>query len=227
MIYLSIHIWIELKLIILSIYEIPNISQNLMKNDLSVKFLRQKKQILPIDEQRKIIEKKKEYFWEYIPETELIETENWEYIIRQRFIKWKTLAQTDTSTLSLETLANLINLIKKYLQYHKEQWWELDLTWYQLYEWNPNFIMRKLKNFLKIKQNFLVSTNIMIWEDWNVYMVDVCESTDSRLPWKIKNFCAKPFIRKTISDLENLLQKKIDWNNKNTRRRLRKLLAIT
>ena len=173
------------------------------------KVFKTKKQILPIDEQKRIIEKKKEYFWEYIPETELIETKNWEYIIRQKYIEWKTLAQTDVSILPPETLASLIDLIKKYLKYYREQWWELDLTWYQYYEWNPSNLRRKVLNFLKISQNFLTSSNIMIWDDLKVYMVDVCESSDNRLQWKIKNFCAKPFIKRTIKNLEILLENKL------------------
>lgn len=175
------------------------------------KVFKTRRQILPIDEQKRIIEKKKEYFWEYIPETELIETENWEYIIRQKYIEWKTLAQTNVSILPAETLASIIDLIKKYLKYYREQWWELDLTWYQYYEWNPSNLRRKFLNFLKISQNFLASTNIMICDDWKVYMVDVCESSDNRLQWKIKNFCAKPFIKRTISNLEKILQRKINF----------------
>lgn len=189
------------------------------------KVFKTKKQILPIDEQKRIIEKKKEYFWEYIPETELIETKNWEYIIRQKYIEWKTLAQTDVSILPPETLARLIDLIKKYLKYYREQWWELDLTWYQYYEWNPSNLRRKVLNFLKISQNFLTSTNIMIWDDWKVYMVDVCESSDNRLQWKIKNFCAKPFVRKTISCLEKTLKEKINIENESINKQLLKTLT--
>ena len=172
------------------------------------KVFKTKRQILPIDKQREIIRKKEKYFWEYIPETHLVETENWEYVIRQKYIKGKTLAQSDIFNLSAETLENLLDLIKKYLKYYKEQWWELDLTGYQYYEWDICRLKRKIKNFLKINKNFLVSTNIMISEDWKVYMVDVCESTDSRIQWKIKNFCAKPFVKKTITELENVLQSK-------------------
>ena len=176
------------------------------------KVFKTKRQILPIDEQKKIIEKKKEYFWEYIPETELIETENWEYIIRQKYIEWKTLAQTDISSLSADTLYQIIDLIKKYIKYFKEEWWEMDTTWYQIYKWNVSNLERRLRQFLAINKNFLTSTNIMVSEDWNVYIVDICESADSRILWKIKNFCAKPFIRKTISDLEKILLKKISIN---------------
>lgn len=168
---------------------------------------------IPIERQRKLLEMKKMYFWEYIPETELIEISSEDYIIKQKFISWKTLAKIDISALSTRTLEQLVDLIKKYLKYYDEQWWELDLTWYQFYEWNPNVIVRKIKNFLKINQNFLASTNIMISDDWNVYMVDVCESANHRLQWKIKNFCAKPFIKRTISNLEEILQKKINLEN--------------
>ena len=184
------------------------------------KFFKSKKQILPINEQKKIIEMKKKYFWEYIPETELVETENWEYIIKQKFIKWTTLAKTDISVLPAETLKKILDLIKKYLRYHKEQWWELDLTGYQYYPWNPSAIKRKLMNFLKINHNFLNSTNIMISEDWNVFMVDICDSADSTIPWKFKNFCAKPFIKRTISNLEKILQKKINFEDENINKNL-------
>lgn len=190
------------------------------------KVFKTRKQMLPIDEQRKIIEKKKEYFGEYIPETELIETDNWEYIIRQKFIEWKTLAQVDVSTLSAETLAKVLDLIKKYLKYHKEQWWEMDITWYQYYSWNPSVMKKRIMNFLKINQNFLVSTNIMISEEWNVYMVDVCESTDSRLLWKLKNLLAKPFIKRTIFNLEKILQKKINFENGDIRNDLLNNLIV-
>lgn len=181
------------------------------------KIFKTKRQMLPIQEQRKIIEKKKQYFWEYIPETILCEFWDWwEYVIKQKFIKWKTLAQTDISDLSAETLEKLIDLIRKYLKYHKEQWWEMDITWYQYYPWNPSANKRRIMNFIKIYQNFLASTNIMVSEDGNVYMVDVCESTDSRMQWKIKNFCAKPFIKLTISRLEETLQKKINYENESS-----------
>lgn len=173
------------------------------------KFFRTKKQMLPLSQQRALIAKKLRYFWEYIPETKLYETENWEYYIKQKYIKWKTLAETDILTLSNDTLSSLIDLIKRYLKYHQEQWWELDLTWYQYYKWDIWRIERKFRNFLKINQNFLTSTNIMISEDWKVYMVDICESADSRLQWKIKNFCAKPFIRRTIHQLERTLKQEL------------------
>ena len=149
------------------------------------KFFKTKQQMLPIDQQNEVIAKKIQYFGEYIPETTLCETGNGEYYIKQKYIKWKTLAQTDISDLSTETLWKLIDLIKRYLKFHNEQWWELDITWYQYYEGNPSRLKRKFLNFLKIYKNFLTSTNIMISNDWNVYMVDVCESTDSRLQWKI------------------------------------------
>ena len=178
------------------------------------KFFKTKKQQLPMQEQLEVIESKKKYFWEYMPITVLCETHDWEYYIKQRYIKWKTLAETDISTLSSETLAKLIDLINRYIKYHNEQHWDMDITWYQYYEWNPWTIERKLRNFLKINQNFLTSTNIMISDDWEVYMVDVCESNDSRILWKIKNFCARPFIRRTIFQLEQILQQKVQFENK-------------
>ncbi|MBQ5945527.1 hypothetical protein IJL65_03955 [bacterium] len=58
---------------------------------------------------------------EYIPTTILCEVGDSEYFIKQRFIKGKTLAETDISSLSADTLEMLIDLIKKYIKYHKEQ----------------------------------------------------------------------------------------------------------
>ena len=184
------------------------------------KVFKNKKKLLPIEEQKRIIEVKKQYFWEYIPKTELIEMENWEYIIRQKFIRWKTLDQIDVSNLWPETLSKLLDLIKKYLKYHKEQWWSMDVTWCQYHAWNPNIIKMRIMNFLKINKNFLVSTNIMIWDDWNVYMVDICESAVFRLQSRIKNFCSKPFIRRTIKKLEELLQQKINFEKERTNKEL-------
>ena len=185
-----------------------------------IKVFKAERKIIPIQEQRRVLEIKKRYFWEYIPETELIEKENWGYVIKQKFVEWKTLANVDISSLSTETLEKLIDLIKKYLKYYKEQWWDMDITWYQYYPWNPNSIMRKFMNFLKINQNFLVSTNIMIWDDGNPYMVDICESADVRFQWKIKNLLAKPFIRRTISNLEETLQKRINFENEDMNQEL-------
>lgn len=176
-----------------------------------LKFFKKSDRIPSIERQKTIIADKIKYFWEYIPETELIEFENWEYYIRQKFIEWKTLAQTDVSDLSAETLSKLIDLIKKYIQYFKEQGWVMDTTGYQLYRWNICNLERRFRQFLAIDKNFLTSTNIMISKDWNVYMVDVCESADSRILWKIKNFCAKPFIKRTISSLERNLQQKLEF----------------
>lgn len=179
------------------------------------KFFKTKKQQLPIEKQRKIIELKKEYLWEYIPKTILCETHDGEYFIKQQYIRWKTLAEIDISTLSTNTLEKLLDLIKKYIRYHKEQWWEMDTTWYQYYKWNPWNLERRIRNFLKVHKNFLASTNIMISDDWNVYMVDVCESSDSRIFGKIKNIYGKPFIRRTVKQLEKLLQQKIVIEKKN------------
>ena len=184
------------------------------------KIFKTSRQILPIDEQREIIKTKMQYFWEYIPETTLIQISGDDYIIRQKFIEWKTLSEINIEDLSPETLEKLIDLIKKYLKYHKEQWWDMDITWYQYYPWNISDTKRRFLNLLKIKQNFLVSTNIMVWDDWNVYMVDVCESADIRIAWKIKNFLAKPFIKRTIFNLEKILREKVNFENEDTNKDL-------
>lgn len=178
------------------------------------KYFKTKEQILPIDQQRKLIAGKMEYFWEYIPETSLCETDDWEYYIKQKYIKWKTLAETDISGLSIETLWKLIDLIKKYIQYFREQWGVMDTTGYQFYVGDISKLERRLRQFLAINKNFLTSTNIIISDDWDVYIVDICEGSRKRTLWKIKNFFAKPFINRTISQLERTLQEKISFESK-------------
>ena len=80
-----------------------------------VKEFNTKELMLSIHEQRKILNTKQKYFWEYIPETILCETGNWEYFIKQKYVNWKTLSQIDISVLSENTLSDLIDLIKKYI----------------------------------------------------------------------------------------------------------------
>ena len=179
------------------------------------KYFKTKDKILPISQQQKLIDGKMKYFWEYIPETSLCETHGWEYYIKQKYIKWKTLAETDISSLSSESLRKLIDLIKKYIQYFKEQWWVMDTTGYQFYRGDVSKLVRRLREFLAMNKNFLTSTNIIISEDWNVYMVDICERSGKRTLWKIKNFFAKPFIKRTVIQLEKTLQEKISFESKN------------
>ena len=136
----------------------------------------------------------------------------WNWWLR---ILYKTLAETDISGLSIETMWKLIDLIKKYIQYFKEQWGVMDTTGYQFYGGDISKLERRLRQFLAINKNFLTSTNIIISEDWNVYMVDICEGSGKRTLWKIKNFCAKPFIKRTISRLERTLKEKVSFEKKN------------
>lgn len=47
-------------------------------------------------------ELKKQYFWDYIPETEFLEQEDGSYYIRQKYIKGSLLKDVDVQELSLE-----------------------------------------------------------------------------------------------------------------------------
>lgn len=167
-------------------------------------------------EQQELLDKKSKYFGKYMPLTFLCERDNWTYIIRQEFIKWKRLSDVNINNLSANTLTQLLDLINKYIKYGKEEKKLLDYTWHQEYPDNPPLLIRKLRTFLKVNKNFLISTNIMISDDWNVYMVDLCETKDyhENFTKRIKNFCSKPFIKKTISELEEVLKMKKDEENK-------------
>jgi len=51
-------------------------------------------------------------------------------------------------------------------------------------------------------------------------MVDICDSAVIRLQSRIKNFCAKPFVKRTIKNLEKVLQQKIEIQKEQTSKEL-------
>lgn len=170
------------------------------------KFFKKDYHILDIKTQQSILEKKKEYFWKYIPETILCKDLDWSYYIKQKFISWNVLKDVNINDLSTQTLEQLLDLINKYLLYCKNENQMIDITGYIDYWKQISLNKRRLLNFLQIYKNFLSSTNIMIDDNWNVFMVDICDSWETRTVWKFKNFCAKPFIEYTKYSLSEIIR---------------------
>ena len=151
--------------------------------------------------QRSIIEKKKQYIWKYLPDTQLIEEVDWGYYIKQKYIKWKLLKFTDINNLDANVLSDLLDLIKGYVAYSKDEWIELDVLGYQkdIHE-EDNIWKRRVLFYSRLFDSFLTSTNIMISDDNKVYMIDVCDTIPTRKKKDILHK-TKYAIRQAIIDL--------------------------
>jgi hypothetical protein len=151
--------------------------------------------------QRSIIEKKKQYIWKYLPETELIEKVDWSYYIKQKYIKWKLLKFIDIKNLDANVLSDLLDLIKGYVAYSKDEWIELDVLGYQkdIHE-EDNIWKRRVLFYSRLFDSFLTSTNIMISDDNKVYMIDVCDTIPLEHP-KTTIRSVKDWIRHALIDL--------------------------
>lgn len=175
------------------------------------KYFKKHIKVPSLTEQKRLLELKKQYFWKYIPETELCETEDGNYYIKQKYIKGNLIKNLNIHELHVETLSSLLDLFHLYILYCKEENQQLDIFWSQRYPDKTNIWGKRFKNFLKIYKNFLVSSNIIIDWDWKVFMIDICDEKKVGTPLKlqkIKNFCAKPFISYTFKKIAKLRDKK-------------------
>lgn len=131
----------------------------------------------PFEEQSNIIERKKQYIWKFIPETELIKNEDGSYYVKQKYIKWKLLKHININQLNEQVLSDLLDLLNWYISYCKHEWREIDVLWCQqdIYDIG-NVRKRKLIIYNRSLNGFLLSTNIMISNDNKVYMVDICDT---------------------------------------------------
>ena len=161
---------------------------------------------LSFEEQKNNLALKKQYFWDYIPETELIILDGWKYGIKQKFVKGNLLKDLNVSDLSAKTLEDLLDLLQKYLRYCKEQNSYLDIFGYQQYLNCSTSFERKFRNFLGIYKNFLLSTNILITQEGKVFMVDVCDSKKNQSFFK--KISKKFFIPLTLNKISKLTIKK-------------------
>lgn len=129
------------------------------------------------EEQSSIIEKKKQYIWKFLPETELIKNHDGTYYIKQKFIEWKLLKFIDINELDAEVLSDLIELFEWYNAYCKSEWIEMDVIGYQqdIHNHEP-WWKRRMMFYTRILNGFLSSSNIIISNDKRVYMIDVCDT---------------------------------------------------
>lgn len=197
------------------------------KQGFIIKKFKKDRTPLPYREQERILRTKKKYFGKYIPETTLIQNpllEERDYCIRQKFIEGRELREIDIHSLSAKTLVQLLDLLQCYLSFSKDHNIPIDIMGNQ-----PNSVenirIRRMKNFLLIYKNFLSSSNIIVSREGDIFMVDVCETQDAQnsLLKKIKNFFARPFINRTLKNIEKETQKK-KMMIKNTQENLLQIL---
>lgn len=121
--------------------------------------------------QKRRIWKMKEILWEYMPETRLVGNESSYKIIQQK-INWEVLWMIDKSTLSIDTLQHISNLIEKYKHYVTIENESFDIIGTTAINFN-NLYIRKLSKLINL-ESFRASTNIIIEkETWKPYRVDV------------------------------------------------------
>lgn len=153
------------------------------------------------DKQSSIIEKKKQYIWKFIPETELIKNEDWTYYIKQKFIEWRLLKFIDINELDANILSDLLELFDGYIAFCKNEWIEMDVIGYQQdIHHLENMWKRRFLFYTRIFRSFLESTNIIISNDNKVYMIDVCDTIPTRKKKDILHK-TKYAIRQAIIDL--------------------------
>ena len=155
----------------------------------------------PFEKQCNVIKKKRKYIRKIIPETELIKCDDGSYCIKQKFIEWKLLKNTNINQLSLQVLSDLLELFEWYMAYCKDEWVDIDVLWCQ-HDINKIENIRKKRGvfYSRLLNGFLSSTNIMISNDNKVYMIDVCDA----IPIHAKNQwlrIVKNAIRKVIIEL--------------------------
>ena len=173
--------------------------------------------LFSFEKQNSIIEKKKQYFWKFIPETELIINGDGTYCIKQKYIEWKLLKFVDINKLDARVLSDLLELFEGYIAYCKDEWIEMDVIGYQqdIYSIDKGWKRRYLF-YSRIFHSFLSSTNIMISSDNNVYMVDVCDVVPmevrddklDRIKYMIRQAIIDLWIRRTKRRIWHLIGEK-------------------
>ena len=155
----------------------------------------------PFEKQSRIIERKKQYIWKFMPETQLIKNEDGTYRIKQKYIEWKLLKFVDIDQLDEQVLSDLLELFDWYIAYCKDEWAQLDIIWYQE-DINDldNIRKRRFRFYTRTFNNLLSSTNIIISNDNKVYMIDVCDTIPVQNN-KQKLYGIKSAVRKAILEL--------------------------
>lgn len=171
----------------------------------------------PFEKQSNIIEMKKKYIWKFIPETELIKNEDGAYYIKQKYIEWKLLKFVDINQLDKKVLSDLLELFNWYINFCKNEWIQIDIFGYQEDICHVENIRKKRYLFYtRLLNSFLSSTNIMIWNDDRVYMVDVCDTIpikkDSQKLQKVKQAVRQAimelWIKKTKYKIRRIIERK-------------------
>ena len=170
------------------------------------------------EEQSKIIEKKKQYIWKFMPETELIKNDDGTYWIKQKYIEWKLLKFIDINQLDEQTLSDLLELFNWYVAYCRDEWARNDIIWYQEdVDSLENIRKRRFLFYSRIFNSLLSSTNIIISNDNKVYMIDICDTIpvqNNQKLYKIKNAVRQAILELWIKKAELKIRRLIKEKKK-------------
>ena len=170
------------------------------------------------EEQGKIIEKKKQYIWKFMPETELIKNDDGTYWIKQKYIEWKLLKFIDINKLDEQTLSDLLELFNWYVAYCRDEWVRNDIIWYQEdVDSLENIWKRRFLFYTRIFNSLLSSTNIIISNDNKVYMIDICDTIpvqNNQKLYKIKNAVRQAILELWIKKAELKIRRLIKEKKK-------------
>lgn len=174
------------------------------------------------EEQNKNIEKKKQYIWKFLPETQLLKNDDGTYYIKQKYIEWKLLKDVNIHNLDDKVLSDLLELFDWYMAYCKDENARIDIIWFQEdIDSLKNIRKRRFLFYTRIFNRFLSSSNVIISNDNKVYMIDVCDAipvNNNQKLYKIKMEFRQAFmklwIRKAKSKIRHLIEeRKEELNN--------------
>lgn len=169
------------------------------------------------EKQQNIIEKKKQYIWKFMPETQLIKNDDGSYCIKQKYIEWKLLNSIDINQLDEQVLSDLLELFDWYIAYCKNEGALIDVMGYQEdIDKIENIRKRRFLLYTRIFNSFFSSTNIIISNN-KVYMIDVCDTVpvnNEQTLYKIKNAVRQAIMKLWIKKAEFKIRHIIKWKKK-------------
>lgn len=170
------------------------------------------------EEQNKNIEKKKQYIWKFLPETQLLKNDDGTYYIKQKYIEWKLLKDVNIHNLDDKVLSDLLELFDWYMAYCKDENARIDIIWFQEdIDSLKNIRKRRFLFYTRIFNRFLSSSNVIISNDNKVYMIDVCDAipvNNNQKLYKIKMEFRQAFMKLWIKKAELKIRRLIKEKKK-------------
>ncbi len=133
-------------------------------------------------------------FWDFCPPTKVVDTENG-YCIIQKKINWRLICEIPQKEIENKTLEDLTAFVKA-LSNSLLQWRIPDYYWIQAepFEWKISWRNTLTRLVEKIKllpglwifyKNIFKSSNLMVADDWKIYLIDNVDNQIANINPKI------------------------------------------